>query len=171
MRRATDNEPGQAPESPGPEKPALVVSAGSRMRPIVLKLLSAFAAMVLSVLALRFLAWDVFFFTFLAAMVLAIMYWLDAGSALRAVENPSPVIRALGILMGVPQALLGLACLFTGTVIILWVLYNVFIERQPEFPSIVLGFGVGPGLVTFGLGWLIYAFRRMPSPPPECRDY
>lgn len=134
------------------------------------KLLLAFAGMVLSVLALRYIHWDVFFFTFMAAMVLTIMYWLDVGSELRAVENPSPALRILGILMGVPQALLGLVCFGSGTAIVFWVLYNVFVERQPEFPSIVLGLGVGPGLIVFGLGWLLYAFRRPPLPPPECRN-
>lgn len=135
------------------------------------KLVCAFAGMVLSVLALRYTHWDVFFFTFMAAMILSILYWLDVGSMLRAVENPRPAVRMLGILMGVPQALFGLGCFLAGAVIVLWVLYNVFVERQPGFPSLVLGLGVGPSLITFGLGWVFYAFRRPPSPPPECRDH
>ncbi|MCD9097111.1 hypothetical protein LU699_15125 [Luteimonas fraxinea] len=140
------------------------------MRLAFRKLLSAFAAMVLSVLALRHMHSDVFFFTFIAAMILAIMYWLDVGAELRAAEDPSPALRILGILLGVPQALLGFTCLIAGTAVVLWVLYNLVVERQPGFPSLILGFGVGPSLITFGFGWLIYAFRRQPLPPSESRD-
>lgn len=140
------------------------------MRPAILRLVAAFCGMVLSVLALRFTHWDVFFFTFMAAMILAIMYWLDVGSELRSLDHPSRAQRIAGIVMGVPQALLGLTCFVWGAGIVLWVLYNVFVERQPGFPSLVLGLGVGPGLIAFGLGWLIHAFRRTPQPPSECRD-
>lgn len=43
-----------------------------------------------------------------------------------------------------------------GAGIILWVLYNVFVERQPEFivPALVGGFGMGPAILIFGLYFL-----------------
>ncbi len=68
--------------------------------------------------------------------------------------------RTLGVVMGVPQALLGLISAGVGLSIIGWVLYNTFIERQPQYSGGFLTLGIGPTLVLFGLAWVRSAFRN-----------
>src|SRR6185437_11721135 len=41
--------------------------------------------------------------------------------------------RVFNMVFRVPLALFGLTCLVTGIVIIGWVLYNVFVQRQKEY--------------------------------------
>jgi hypothetical protein len=44
------------------------------------------------------------------------------------------------------------------------VLYNLLIERQPQFTgSWAAGLGIGPALVLFGIGCLVSIFRRSSS--------
>jgi hypothetical protein len=56
-------------------------------------------------------------------------------------------VRLLGVIFGIPQALPGLTCFGSGCAILIWVLYNLLVERQPEFTVGLLGFGVAPGLI------------------------
>jgi ABC-type phosphate transport system permease subunit len=52
-----------------------------------------------------------------------------------------------------PALVFGLFGVVIGVSIILWVLYNVFVDRQPEFivTAIFGGFGIGPALIGFGI--------------------
>ena len=100
-------------------------------------------------------------------LVLSVLYGLDLAQELRNAPDPSRMIRAAGLLMGVPQALFGLLCLLTGMGMVAWVLYNTFVERQPQYSGGFLALGAGPALVLFGLGWLASAFRRNPSGPVD----
>ena len=65
--------------------------------------------------------------------------------------------------MGVPQALFGLLCAFSGMAIVVWVLYNTFVERQPQYTGGFMALGIGPALILFGLSWLVTAFRHDPG--------
>lgn len=132
-----------------------------------LKLGIAIAAMPLSLLLIGLTHNGFFFLFFLLSLPLAVLYWIDLGREIRNTQKPSPLGRVLGVLMGVPQALFGLLCIAAGSVIVGWVLYNTFVERQPEYTGGFLTLGIGPVLVLFGLGWLLGAFRSEPQSPND----
>lgn len=89
-----------------------------------------------------------------------VLSWIDLGQSLREVINPSRVTRTLGILFGVPQALLGLVSILFGSAIVVWVIYNSFVERQPQYSGGFLTLGIGPALALAGWYWLRQAFSR-----------
>jgi hypothetical protein len=73
--------------------------------------------------------------------------------------------RAFNFLFRVPLALFGFVCFGAGVAIIVWVLYNVFVERQKEYsgPRFVLdlgSFGVGVPLLLYGWFTLRSVLRR-----------
>jgi uncharacterized membrane protein (DUF485 family) len=73
--------------------------------------------------------------------------------------------QVFNALFRVPLALFGLVGLVAGVVVIGWVLYNVFVERQKEYtgPRFVVGlgsFGVGVPLVLYGWFTLRSVVRR-----------
>jgi hypothetical protein len=137
------------------------------MRSTTFKLLAAFSLMPIGVLGLRFAGNDLFFVVFLVGFVLSIMFWLDLGRLLRQLENPTPWQRVLGVLFGIPQALFGLVCVAIGSAIVVWVLYNSLVERSTAYSGGFLTFGIGPALVLFGAGWVVYAFKRVPKSEPS----
>jgi protein-S-isoprenylcysteine O-methyltransferase Ste14 len=98
-----------------------------------------------------------FIFVGLPVLILA---WIDLGRTLREIEEPSLVTTILGVVFGVPQALFGIAAIICGLAIVVWVLYNSFVERQPEYSGGLLTFGLGPALTAFGWFWLRQAFSR-----------
>jgi hypothetical protein len=51
------------------------------------------------------------------------------------------------------HGVLSILALLIGSTIIVWVLYNEFVQRQPGFQRGGTGFGVGPIMVTYGLYW------------------
>lgn len=130
------------------------------MRLVAYKLLGAVVLMPLAVLGLRFTKFEGFFLLFLVGFILSILYWMDLGRVLREVERPTPRQRVLGILFGIPQAVFGLTCVVCGCAIIIWVLYNNLFARSPAYSGGFLTFGMGPVLVLFGAGWVVYAFKR-----------
>ncbi len=103
-------------------------------------------------------AWFVLFI--FVGLPVFILTWIDLGKALRSVENPPRIVRAFGVLLGIPQALLGLMSIILGGTLIGWVLFNTLIERQPQYRGGFLTFGIGPALVLFGWLWLRAAFRN-----------
>ena len=129
------------------------------MRKTAWKLGIAVAAVPLSAFLVGLTHNGFFFVPFLISLPMVVLYWIDLGRELRRAEGLGPTGRAFGILMGVPQALFGLLCAAIGVVIIAWVLYNTFVERQPHYSGGFLTFGLGPLFVLFGLGWLRSAFR------------
>ncbi|MDR0737031.1 MAG: hypothetical protein LBF51_09440 [Zoogloeaceae bacterium] len=122
------------------------------------KLTVASIVLVVSILLLRVDGW--FGLGFVAAFPLAILWWFELGRELRDSDAASPFRRAVGLLMGLPQAVFGLFSLITGVSIIAWVLYNSFWRRDPHYTGGFLTFGVGPLLVLFGLWLLVDAFKR-----------
>ena len=66
------------------------------------------------------------------------------------------------------KAVFGLIACFFGASIIVWCLYNVFIQSLPQNtgPSNILellvgGFGIGPLLITCGKKWLGFPMREL----------
>ena len=57
------------------------------------------------------------------------------------------------LIASLPTLLFGLLAVGIAIAIILWVLYNFLIERQPEFTggAIFSGFGIAPVMLYFGL--------------------
>ncbi|MBN7770648.1 hypothetical protein KUV44_17595 [Marinobacter daepoensis] len=98
-----------------------------------------------------------FIFVGLPVLILA---WIDLGSALRSLEHPTHLQRMLGVLFGVPQAVLGITSVFIGLSIIGWVLYNSLVETQQQYSGGFLTLGVGPALAIFGIYWARAAFKR-----------
>lgn len=104
-------------------------------------------------------------FVFLGIPVF-ILCWMELGTELRAIENPGWLLRLLGMLFGVPQLLFGLIALAIGLAITGWVLFNVFIERQPEYTG---GYrlGVAPALIIAAWYWIRAAFSKAEMPEDD----
>jgi hypothetical protein len=64
--------------------------------------------------------------------------------------------RIPAVLGFVYRLVFGMLALCIGTAIVLWVCYNLFIERQPEFSgnSVLPSFGIGPVMIAVGVYWL-----------------
>ena len=93
------------------------------------------------------------------ALPLAILYTFEFGAELR--QQPGWPARLAGWILAIPQTLFTAVAVVIGVSIALWVLYNLFVERQPEFRggSIALV----AGLTVFGLQRLSQLFRK-PAP-------
>lgn len=126
-----------------------------------LKLALSWCLLVGSILLLRVDGW--FGIGFVVALPLVILYWFDFGRELRTSPSSSRLRRIAGLLMGVPQALFGVACAAIGIGIVCWVLYNSFWERDPNYTGGFLTLGIGPVLVLFGAGLVFDAFKRSSS--------
>src|SRR5690606_18916109 len=85
---------------------------------------------------------------------LILVAWVDVARTLSEVPAKSWGGRALRILTRGPQALFGLVTLLIGLAIIAWVLYNSFVERQPQYRGGFLTFGVSTLFVAMGWSWL-----------------
>ena len=80
-------------------------------------------------------------------------------------ENKSALSTMMRIFLATPKALLGLVSILFGVAIVVWVFYNVFIERQPSYtgPALVYSlssFGIGPALIYIGRYWMVSAFDK-----------
>lgn len=72
--------------------------------------------------------------------------------------------RFFGWLLGGFHLLFALSSLGIGVAIILWILYNLLIKRQPEFTGFKGSFGVAPLLIGVGWLWLRGIFaKRLPE--------
>jgi hypothetical protein len=125
---------------------------------LAVKLAASLLALPLSVLLMILFKEGWFALLGLVGLVLSPLYWMEFGKALRNEPTGSRIQRVVGVLMGVPQALFGLACVAIGLALIGWILYNLLVERQPEFRMGSLF--LPPVLVLFGAGWVGDAFRR-----------
>ena len=130
------------------------------MRKLIVKLVATLLGMPACLLLTGISGNGIFVLGSVACLLFSILLWKDLGQAFRNTDNPSHLTRVFGILMGVPQALFGLASVAIGLSIILWVLYNSFFGTDPNYSGGLLSFGIGPLLVMFGLAWIASAFRR-----------
>ena len=101
---------------------------------------------------------------------LSILLWFDFGRELRAAPAQNRLLRAAGILMGVPQAMFGALCFAIGVAIIVWVLYNSFWHHDPNYTGGWLTFGIAPVLTLFGIGIVLDAFKRAPPSNDQSID-
>lgn len=103
-------------------------------------------------------AWFILFI--FLGLPIFILSWIDLGYHLKELDNPSLLIKFIIIIFATPQALLGLVAFLSGASIIVWVIYNTFIETLPQYRGGILTFGLAPALLLFGLYWLRTAFSR-----------
>ena len=97
---------------------------------------------------------------FVFALACAFLWLLELRDALSQDAAADWPKRALRTLIALPQALFGLFTLCCGLAIIAWVLYNTFVERQPEYSGGFLTFGMSTGMTVYGYRWLRSAFGR-----------
>ncbi|PSF09514.1 hypothetical protein [Marinobacter halophilus] len=89
-----------------------------------------------------------------------ILSWIDFGDHLRSLRTTSMPLQILIFIFGIPQALFGLGSLGIGIGIVLWVIYNSFIEQQEEYSGGFMTLGLSPMFIGFGLFLLLSAFKR-----------
>lgn len=123
------------------------------------------SVLLLSWPLLRFSGW--FGLGIPVGLVLSILYGFDLAAECRNAPPSNRLLRIACRALAVPQALFGLICAAIGMAIVLWILYNTFIDRQPQYRPQLFGLGVGPVLLLFGIGWIASAFRRK---PPDSDD-
>ncbi|MGN6150786.1 MAG: hypothetical protein ACTHOH_02100 [Lysobacteraceae bacterium] len=97
---------------------------------------------------------------FAFALACAVLSLFELREALSHEEDADWPTRALRIFISLPQALFGLFTLCCGLAIIVWVLFNTFVERQPEYSGGFLTFGMSTGMTVYGYRWLRGAFGR-----------
>ena len=122
------------------------------------KLLVAVGCMVAFFFMAILSEWLLFlsFFSFIAAL----MYSLDLAYELREIENPTGFQRLLRFLFAIPQVVLAVSAVLIGLAIAVWVIYNTFVERLPQYSGGFLTFGIAPMMLLVGIGWLYSIFRR-----------
>lgn len=78
-------------------------------------------------------------------------------------------VRAL---LSTPRVLLGTTSFSFGAAIVIWVLYNVLVDRQPSFPAgRVTSLGVSIPLIVTGLAWMRRESDGNPDPPNDYHDH
>jgi hypothetical protein len=98
---------------------------------------------------------------FFLVFPMSILLTIETGRTLREVPGLPRSLRVLGYVLSIPQALLGFLTAAIGVAIILWVLYNLLVERQPQFTG-GLSLGIGPALAIVGYWWMRSAFKKKP---------
>lgn len=56
---------------------------------------------------------------------------------------------------------LSLLAIVIGSAIILWVLYNKFVQQQPDFQQGGTPLGVGPVMLVTGIYWAVKAVQQL----------
>jgi len=77
---------------------------------------------------------------------------IDLSRYIRKLNSHSRPIKVLNIFLTIPEILFGVISIIIGIMVIIWVLYNSFIERQDTYSGSVyfVGFGLAIPLITFG---------------------
>ena len=94
---------------------------------------------------------------FTLCVVLLPLYILVSKDALEHIANTSKISNfqksITWLIACLSTIIFGLLAISIGIVLILWILYNILIERQLEFsmPMLFSGFGLGPSMLIFGL--------------------
>ncbi len=130
------------------------------MRNAVLKLIAA----LISVPACMFLTGltqnGIFMLGSLVGFILSILWIVDLKRQLQAGPAAGTGRRVALAVLAIPQAFLGLTALAIGLAIIGWILYNLLVERQPQFVFQLVALPVPFALVVIGAKWLMGAFGR-----------
>ncbi|MES2355943.1 MAG: hypothetical protein V4568_16390 [Pseudomonadota bacterium] len=123
------------------------------MRKVLLQFFLCLIALVVNVVLSAFNpAWSLLGILVVPAVFLA---WLDIGRALRKTSSSNAASYALGVLVGLPQAVFGLVCLIAGVAITVAFFFGPV--RGEDSNWIV--FLVGPLLMCVGIWWLRDSFR------------
>ena len=130
------------------------------MRTTAIKLIVCVAAIPLAMAMTGLTGSGWFMLLCVPAFPLTVLYAMDFSRELRSLPNSSGLVRVLATLASIPQALFGLLTFTFGVAMVAWVIYNSFVERQPEYTGSFLTFGIGPMCILFGAGWMASAFRR-----------
>ena len=97
---------------------------------------------------------------FLAAPMLVLLT-IEMGKTLREAPEAPRALRAVGLILSIPQALFGFVAVALGVAITLWTAYNLLVERQPQFTGgLIPSLGIGPALALAGYWWMRTAFTR-----------
>ena len=113
------------------------------------KLLISILLIPSSLFLMRITGW--FGLLFLISLICSILFCFDYAGELRSLERKTKYQKFISIVLFLPQAFFGLIAFSIGISIALWVLYNTFIERLPEYSGGFLTFGIAPALIIFGL--------------------
>ncbi|HEX6861680.1 MAG TPA: hypothetical protein VF414_02635 [Thermoanaerobaculia bacterium] len=133
----------------------MVPAARVLRRLVCLVLVLAAALLVAAFGEIEALSVAVFGGVLLLGLPLALLLYLDWVAALRARRRRRVGARLLVGIASLPAFSFGLIAFVTGLTLIVWVLYNVLVERQPQFRwSPWQGFGIGPPLVVAGWIWM-----------------
>ena len=123
-----------------------------------IKLLISFLLVPISLFMMRLTGW--FGLLFLVSLICSILYCIDYAAELKLLEEKSKYQRFISKVLLFPVAIFGLISLSIGLLIAVWVLYNTFIERQPQYTGGFLTFGIAPVLIIFGLASLESVFKK-----------
>lgn len=126
------------------------------IKPLLIKWLGAVLAIPLGLLLIGLTQVGWFGLLSAIALPMAILYTFELGGELR--RRPGRASRIAGWILGIPQTLFAIVAASIGISIVVWVLYNLLIERQPEFRAGSIGFVIA--LLLFGIGWLSRLFRK-----------
>ncbi|QSX42399.1 hypothetical protein [Shewanella cyperi] len=132
----------------------------------LLYIASAFLAVLILIPVIGRLANSyVGYFLFLEFVVLLPLLVLMSADALHALDvdpgGKKAARVAVRLIASGPVLVFGLLGIICGGAGIVWVLYNLLIERQPEFNgSFYAGFGIGPAVLLFGIAKVLSVFRR-----------
>lgn len=89
---------------------------------------------------------------------------IDVGAELRKDREAPRWAKILGYILSVPHLALGLAALGIGAAMIGWMLYLQW-DVMPWYLSAVLGFGMWPTVLAFGLHLIRTTIRRSEQAP------
>lgn len=126
------------------------------------KALASFILMLASVLLLRIDGW--FGLGLPIGLVLFVLYSFDYAAELDVTGAPTRFQRFARMLLFVPRVIFGLLAVSIGASIALWVLYNTFVKRLPEYSGGYLTFGIAPVLLLYGLAAVRSAFKTKGKP-------
>ncbi|MFQ5532984.1 MAG: hypothetical protein ACE5EP_03930 [Candidatus Methylomirabilales bacterium] len=96
------------------------------------------------------------------AFPLFLLSLIDMSRTLPNCPYNGPFPRAVRVIFSALHFILGVLAIIFGVTIILWFVYNVFIERLPEFTGInnFNSFGMAIAMITVGVYWLFEAFGK-----------
>ncbi|KFN49166.1 hypothetical protein P873_11975 [Arenimonas composti TR7-09 = DSM 18010] len=137
-------------------------SAGGPRWPAGRRLLGAMVVGLVSLPLMGLNGW--FGIGVMLALVLGLLWGFDFAAELRA-SPPGGRWGPWAVrLAAAPKALFGLISLGIGVAIVAWLLWNLFVARQPEFQwTSLYGLFVPLGLIVLGQRWLAEAVGRKPA--------
>ncbi len=122
------------------------------------KLLISFLLIPSSLFLMRITSW--FGLLFLVSLICSILFCIDYAAELKALERKTKIQEYISVLLFFTKALFGLTSFLIGISIAAWVLFNTFVEKQPEYSGGFLTFGISPALILFGLAALKSVFSH-----------